>query len=57
MTTWTLQVGAQQSRAFSPTSSFGLNPATPRTDANISGFKRHNADYGTGTDLAPGGAD
>jgi hypothetical protein len=49
-----------QSRPFSVFSDFSVlsdidtNPATSRVNATP-GFKRH-AEYGTGPDLAPGGA-
>ena len=43
-----------QSRPFFVLSAIDANPATSRVSATP-GSKRH-ADYGTGTDLAPGGA-
>ena len=43
-----------QSRPFSVLSPIVTNPGTSRGSATLS-FKRH-AEYGTGTDLAPGGA-
>ena len=57
MLTWMQTTSIAQTRAFSTLSSFDTNPATPRSDAKTSGLKRHNAGYGTGNDLAPGGAD
>jgi hypothetical protein len=57
MLTWMQTTSIAPTRAFSTLSSFDINPSTPRSDAKTSGLKRHNAGYGTGTDLAPGGAD
>lgn len=56
LTTWMPISALTQTRAFFTTSSIGTNPSK-RFHADASGLKRHNADYGTGTDLAPGGAD
>ena len=57
MLTWMQTPSIASTRAFSTLSSFDTNPSTPRSNAKTSGLKRHNAGYGTGTDLAPGGAD
>lgn len=57
LTTWMPITAMTQTVAFSATPTTGTNPSTSRFDAETSGLKRHNADYGTGTDLAPGGAD
>lgn len=43
-----------QPRPFFVLSPIDANPVTSRGNATLS-FKRH-AEYGTGTDLAPGGA-
>jgi len=43
-----------QSRPFFVLATIDTNPATSRVSAST-GFKRH-AGYGTGSDLAPGGA-
>ena len=57
MLTWMQTPSIVSTRAFSIPSSFDTNPSTPRTDATTTGLKRHNAGYGNGHDLAPGGAD
>ncbi len=57
MLTWMQTTSITATRAFSTLSSFEINPSTPRSDAKTSALKRHNAGYGNGTDLAPGGAD
>jgi hypothetical protein len=57
MLTWMQTTSIASTRAFSTLSSFDITPSTPRSDAKTSGLKRHNAGYGNGNDLAPGGAD
>jgi hypothetical protein len=55
MLTLMCSTATTQSRPFFVLSAIDINPAKPSNNATTS-FKRHAADYGTGTDLAPGGA-
>jgi hypothetical protein len=55
MLTLMCSTATTQSRPFFVLSAIDINPAKPSNNATTS-FKRHTADYGTGTDLAPGAA-